>query len=373
MKQFLIILTILFSLQMPAQDFNSFTQIKRDNKLDNALRESFARDMNARNAHRQILPVSRLTSDLRSWTNGLTLFVTYYDPDERSFSLDIRDGAFPHDIHDPIRPLVLKGKKRITFSENDNGISFTLERFGSYELLVGRTNDGKPHYAYYSVPNDDFTSWQIPLFCILAGNYITSEGHHAVIGPRLDFYEGERFETDPGVFCAFAPANDATSLHILYGDSRVSSGDPSSDRYGKMPGGGGAGAVMGPMQWQLTPTLTGMLVNVIIDHKFVNHQPPVQDDTEIRRIQSPYQGISGQWPFTSVIPLTHQLLRLFPREVLTLMRGEIYARHGDTFRDPDTQRYFNSQPWYKKSAGTIKLTDIETFNYNLIRAVEQSL
>ena len=73
-----------------------------------------------------------------------------------------------------------------------------------------------------------------------------------------------------------------------------------------------------------------------------------------------------------MIPLTHQMLRLFPKEVLTLMRGEIYARHGDTFSDPKTQAYFDAQPWYKKSGRPVALTDLERFNYALIKQVEQN-
>ena len=55
------------------------------------------------------------------------------------------------------------------------------------------------------------------------------------------------------------------------------------------------------------------------------------------------------------------------------MRGEIYARHGDTFKNPDTQRYFDAQPWYKKSKQPIKLTDVERFNYQLIKHVETTM
>lgn len=59
-----------------------------------------------------------------------------------------------------------------------------------------------------------------------------------------------------------------------------------------------------------------------------------------------------------------------PKEALVLMRGEIYARHGDTFRNPETQKYFNAQPWYKKSGKAVVLTDIERLNVALIKAEE---
>ena len=64
---------------------------------------------------------------------------------------------------------------------------------------------------------------------------------------------------------------------------------------------------------------------------------------------------------------------LCPKEVLKLMRGEIYARYGDTFADPDTQAYFDAQPWYQKRPGEkITLTDIERYNYALIKQAEQA-
>ena len=129
---------------------------------------------------------------------------------------------------------------------------------------------------------------------------------------------------------------------------------------------------MDPMEWQVTPTVDGLRVHVVRDEPFVDHLPRVEDNSVVTFVQSPYEGIPGKWAFASVIPLTHQILKLFPKEVLTLMRGEIYARHGDTFSNPDTQRYFNAQPWYKKSGKRVALTDIERFNYALIKQVEMS-
>jgi len=91
-------------------------------------------------------------------------------------------------------------------------------------------------------------------------------------------------------------------------------------------------------------------------------------------VQTPFEGLDGKWAIASVVPLNETLLRLFPKEVLTLMRGEIYARYGDTFKDSATQRYFDAQPWYKRKSGNapIRLTDVERFNYKLIKYVEST-
>ena len=94
------------------------------------------------------------------------------------------------------------------------------------------------------------------------------------------------------------------------------------------------------------------------------------DTVMLTKVQTPYTGLDGKWAFASVIPLTHKMLELFPKQVLTLMRAEIYARHGDTFKDPATQSYFDSQPWYKPSGKPVRLTDLERFNYQLIKQVE---
>ena len=243
-------------------------------------------------------------------------------------------------------------------------------------MLVERDKQGLPMSAYYEVgedaDNDD--TWTLFVQYVLAGCYALPDDttHRVIFGPRLAHYDGYRYDEDPGMIEGYLPSPDFSSLDILYGFGRVSHGDPSSPKYGKMPGGGGAGALMGPMAWRLRQVAGGMSVEVVRDEPFVSHSPSVKSNSVIRRVGSPYEGIAGAWPFTSVIPLSHQLLRLFPKKVLTLMRGEIYARHGDTFKDPATQRYFDAQRWYKRSSSAIHLTDIETFNYNLIKHVEQS-
>lgn len=57
---------------------------------------------------------------------------------------------------------------------------------------------------------------------------------------------------------------------------------------------------------------------------------------------------------------------------LRLMRNEIYARHGYTFSSADLQKYFGAKPWYKPlgNNSAVKLSDIETFNVELLRNME---
>ena len=128
------------------------------------------------------------------------------------------------------------------------------------------------------------------------------------------------------------------------------------------------------MEWSLSHCVEGLKVIVRHDERFVNHEPAIGEEGDtvvLTKLQSPYEGLNGKWAFASVIPLTDALLMSYPREVLTLMRGEIYARHGDTFKDAATQRYFDAQPWYRRSnAKVIRLTEVEQFNYQLIKYIE---
>ncbi|MBR4921303.1 MAG: YARHG domain-containing protein [Prevotella sp.] len=61
-----------------------------------------------------------------------------------------------------------------------------------------------------------------------------------------------------------------------------------------------------------------------------------------------------------------------PREQLRLMRNEILARHGYTFRSKDLRDYFSKKWWYKPSTNNaaIKLNVIEQTNVELIKSEE---
>ena len=66
------------------------------------------------------------------------------------------------------------------------------------------------------------------------------------------------------------------------------------------------------------------------------------------------------------------MLVRFPKEILRLMRNEIYARHGVKFRsDAMIQAYFDRQPWYKPSTNPSRLTGLEMLNVSLIKSVEE--
>lgn len=339
-----------------------------------------ARDLSVRDARCEVLPAAQyLVSDTeQAWCNGLDIMTTFYNPKakrvERSYY-----GAFGQGPFDGISgdyELVVKGGN--VSVKGKPALKVSIEKYGNYVMMVFRNAQGQPVKAYYHFDFDEARNtgkWTRLIHYLLAGNYPLGDEqeHSAVFGPRMSFYTGYKYDEDPGIYDLYIDGN-TLQVSISYGAGRASHGDPSSPKYGKMPGGGGAAALMGPMEWEVTPTIQGIDINVTHDQKFVDHNPRVGnqgDKRSLTKAQGPYEGLDGKWTFASVIPLTPTLLKIFPKEMLKYMRGEIYARYGDTFADPDTQAYFDAQPWYHKQPGKkITLTDIERYNYAVIKMAE---
>lgn len=329
--------------------------------------DNIARDLDRRADAISHLDLSSalLGNEGRYWTDGLDVYVSLYSEEENIIELTHIEN------YKPIAILKVRGNKVTT--KDKPAERWTVEQIGAYRMLLSRDVTGNVTGAYYSTDHDAVgdNTWSLLLHYILAGHYRLDSGESVIFGLNMPFYGADRYASDPG-FYSFCLSDDGKSVEILYGEGRVSHGDPSSPKYGKMPGGGGAAAIMGPMQWRVTPSEVGALVKIVHDERFVDHWPAVPDDSQLLKVQTPYEGLDGKWAFASVLPLTPRLLSIFPRDVLRLMRGEIYARYGDTFVDPATQSYFDRQPWYAPDAtATVKLTDLERFNYRLIKLVEK--
>ena len=316
-----------------------------------------------------------LKDDSQLWTNGVGIYETFYDNDDRQvYFSPIMQSDIPEDVI-AIKPLKVKGRNIVLSDRPDVRVS--VEQIAGHILLVGRNAQNHPVMVLLNITNDQRNdgTWTSLAQYLVMGNYTLPDGHNAVFGPKCPFYTGSEYDTDPGILNGYYINRDFKSMDILYGSRRVSRGDPSSPNWGKMPGGGGAAAIMGPMEWNIRFTVEGLQAIVVRDERFVEHMPAIGNEGDtvmLTKVQTPYQGLDGKWAFASVIPLTHKMLELFPKEALTLMRGEIYARHGDTFKDPATQQYFDAQPWYHPTGGAIRLTDLERFNYQLIKQVEAS-
>ncbi len=317
-----------------------------------------------------------LKDDSQLWTNGVGIYETFYDNDDRQvYFSPIMQSDIPEDVI-AIKPLKVKGRNIVLSDRPDVRVS--IEQVAGHILLVGRNAQNHPVMVLLNITNDQRNdgTWTSLAQYLVMGNYTLPDGHNAVFGPKCSFYTGSEYDTDPGILNGYYINRDFKSMDILYGSRRVSRGNPSSPNWGKMPGGGGAAAIMGPMEWNIRFTVEGLQAIVVRDERFVEHMPAIGNEGDtvmLTKVQTPYQGLEGKWAFASVIPLTHKMLELFPKQVLTLMRAEIYARHGDTFRDPATQHYFDGQPWYKRSGKPVRLTDLERFNYLLIKQVESTM
>ena len=317
-----------------------------------------------------------LKDDSQLWTNGVGIYETFYDNDDRQvYFSPIMQSDIPEDVI-AIKPLKVKGRNIVLSDRPDVRVS--VEQVAGHILLVGRNAQNRPVMVLLNITNDQRNdgTWTSLAQYLVMGNYTLPDGHNAVFGPKCSFYTGSEYDTDPGILNGYYINRDFKSMDILYGSRRVSRGDPSSPNWGKMPGGGGAAAIMGPMEWNIRFTVEGLQAVVVRDERFVEHMPAIGNEGDtvmLTKVQTPYQGLEGKWAFASVIPLTNKMLELFPKQVLTLMRAEIYARHGDTFRDPATQHYFDGQPWYKRSGKPVRLTDLERFNYLLIKQVESTM
>ncbi|MBR5639244.1 MAG: YARHG domain-containing protein [Muribaculaceae bacterium] len=365
-----LFLLIMIALSTSARDHEDL--FWSDNRSINELfKQSLAADLEHRNDKLQVLNTKQmLTSDTEQlWTDGRFIFSTMYDPDTKMI------GAGYNRYMEPTTTMVMPHEMKMVGNKmkvtGKTPLYVTVEKLGQYTLLVYRNAQGTPVRAYFSITNDmrNNGDWTIFLHYILAGNYKLANGKYSVFGPKQDFYEGDRYNCDPGLY-QFYIYPDKNLIDIVYGEGRVSGGDPSDPRYGKMPGGGGAAAIMGPMTWQVMLTNEGLDATVLHDEPFVDHNPRLaKGNNVLTKVQCPWEGVDGKWAFASVIPLTHELLKLFPKETLELMRAEIYARHGDTFKSAANQKYFDQQPWYKKSGKPVVLTDIEKFNIALIKQV----
>lgn len=347
----------------------------RAENVYNTLKEGIATDLEHRNDMARLLSTmdTLITGKVLYWCDGRYVFTTRYN-------LDVKKIVSGYDYHStkdvvPTKDvfwLNVDGGKIV--EEYGDKLTVTVEQIGQYTMLVYRDTQNHPVKAFYSIEEKECKthSWQDYIFIhyILAGNYCLENDKHSVFGPKMDFYEGSKYDHDPGIFqIEFVP--ETNLINVSYGKGRVSYGNPKSPKHGKMPGGGGAGAKMGPMKWQVQLTSQGLLVKIVKDQPFVDHNPRLdnKDNNVLTKVQCPWQGVDGKWAFASVLPLTHELLKLFPKDALKLMCAEIYARHGAAFDDTETQNYFNAQKWYKKSKSPTELSDIEKFNAALIKQV----
>lgn len=120
--------------------------------------------------------------------------------------------------------------------------------------------------------------------------------------------------------------------------------------------------------WELEPTADGMK---IYNTFFRNDVDGIQRGRLYATLKSSKN--TPRWAFSSDRPLIGSTLYEVDKDVLRLMRNEIYARHGYRFSDKKLQAYFESCKWYKAIDDNkyVNLTALETINVALIKAAEK--
>lgn len=86
-------------------------------------------------------------------------------------------------------------------------------------------------------------------------------------------------------------------------------------------------------------------------------------------------AVPGRWPEASIFLLTRGYLEPYPTDVLRLMRNEIYARHGHSFKDKQLTEFYSKEGlWYGTALllqNSTELSEIEKLNVQLIIAIEK--
>jgi hypothetical protein len=86
-------------------------------------------------------------------------------------------------------------------------------------------------------------------------------------------------------------------------------------------------------------------------------------------------AVPGRWPEASIFLLTRGYLEPYPTDVLRLMRNEIYARHGHSFKDKQLTEFYSKEGlWYGTALllqNSTELSEIEKLNMQLIIAIEK--
>lgn len=226
-----------------------------------------------------------------------------------------------------------KGKNGTTVTiKNHAGWKVALQQAGPWRVLVFRDATGAVQDCYIGTTWNDAANLRnvqnLSMHDFFDGVYETPDGEKVVFGPLMDHYKDLNYSRDPGIFCFHTNQDFAVTDTLEYGEGRVSRGDPSSPNWGKMPGGGGAAAIMGPMEWKVTPTSLGLKVKVIRDEPFVEHSPSIKGgEAELKWVQGPFEGIEGYFPIASVRPLPKGMLRQLPKGELHFIMQEILNRH----------------------------------------------
>lgn len=352
-------------------------------------------------------------SEIYVWTDGQKYYAGY--PDENKYQLFYCTEPARYS-EPPTIELVANGTS-FRYPE-EKGTTVRYQTAGRWKMLVFYDAANKPTRLFYALKDDDnfhFSNPSLDYQTVLNGVYSLKECNSViseeyrdkacftkmVFGDNWYIQKADNFNdnykgNDPGPYVI---REDQVPNHLFMGfhrhksvpipklprlETRVINGETcyfadgeriSREQFReyedmRAPGHGGHAAEGEPAEWDVELTVEGISVQAR-PTRYILYTPDFGTAFTLTKDCCAYgYDIPGRWAYASVRPLTQFMLSLMPREALVLMRGEIYARHGDTFKNPDTQKYFDAQPWYKKSGKPVVLTDIERLNVALIKAEE---
>ena len=338
--------------------------------------QQIAEQMASREAKVETVRLSDSEGGNAFWTDGRVCYYLHSSHDGKRRAKVVLE-PFDTEIG---HTLVFTPNRQGTLLLQGKGYSLQCARAGKWQMLIVRNQQGRAVELYTkSETQRDFyrfpltVTWR-DMHDAYDGLYQTATGNYVVFGPG-ECYDVKTYDRDPGCFFGVPVGTEDNNYtdRISYGGGRISRGNPSSEKYQMdMPGGGGAGAIMHAMVWALRPTAEGMDVKVVYDEPFVDHSPRLNETESLRHVASPYgETVPGQWAFASVRPVSRGMLHRFSKNVLRLMRNEIYARHGHRFPTaPDLQQHFDAQAWYQPRKTPTPLTAIEQLNVQIIQAEE---
>ena len=347
-----VLATICPSLMNAQENFDFWWTERRAKENAEQMELRTQQMLDTRRDRLQTLPLKDLFDEQNGgvwWFDGQHFYSLGYDGDRDQFRV-----VAPFDESLPLRHTFVpkKGKNGLSVTVKGHaGWTVAYQTVGPWRMIVVRDAQRRAVDCLLRVDQHYFMDrpdvQTLSMHDLFDGVYEGPEGKKAVFGPRLSHYEDIDYSKDPGIFSVVPDKQFNVTGHIMYGDNRVSRGDPSSPKFGKMPGGGGAAAIMGPMEWEVSPILGGLHVKVVKDEPFVLHSPDFGGkEFDLRRIASPYPDLPGIYAVASVRPLPLGLLRMLPKGDLQRMNSEIAERHTDRH----------------------DLSDIEQLNLELIKA-----
>jgi YARHG domain len=119
--------------------------------------------------------------------------------------------------------------------------------------------------------------------------------------------------------------------------------------------------------------MTIQMYEKILTGKWTPFQPTTSAKTfQLAKTEYTYRTDTGTYPEASARLLNEDDVANLLEEELAMMRNEIYARHGYSFKEMAERRHFDAQSWYIPMGIDIRsnLTDIEVRNIDLIYQYE---